>query len=109
MVLFIIVCIIAWGVCRFKKVDFLSTLFIGFLIGIASIFISGFIGLCTASLTQTEVKTETYKMENYPPIVKKMFILPRWLQDEEFWCNNSSFTGFIIGLAVVPLKLKNII
>lgn len=65
MVLFIIVCIIAWGVCRFKKVDFLSTLFIGFLIGIASIFISGFIGLCTASLTQTEVKTETYKNVNY--------------------------------------------
>lgn len=61
MVLFIIVCIIAWGVCRFKKVDFLSTLFIGFLIGIASIFISGFIGLCTASLTQTE----TYKNVNY--------------------------------------------
>lgn len=57
MVLFIIVCIIAWGVCRFKKVDFLSTLFIGFLIGIASIFIS----LCTASLTQTE----TYKNVNY--------------------------------------------
>ena len=53
MVLFIIVCIIAWGVCRFKK--------IGFLIGIASIFISGFIGLCTASLTQTE----TYKNVNY--------------------------------------------
>lgn len=44
MVLFIIVCIIAWGVCRFKK----STLFIG----IASIFIS---------LTQTE----TYKNVNY--------------------------------------------
>ena len=65
MVLFIIVCIIAWGVCRFKKVDFLSTLFIGFLIGIASIFISGFIGLCAASLTQTKVKTETYKNVNY--------------------------------------------
>ena len=56
MVLIIIVCAIAWGVCRFKKVDFLDTLFIGFLIGIASIFISGFIGLCTASLTQMEVK-----------------------------------------------------
>lgn len=56
MVLIIIVCIIAWGVCRFKKVDF-----IGFLIGIASIFISGFIGLCTASFTQTE----TYKNVNY--------------------------------------------
>jgi hypothetical protein len=53
------------GVCRFKKVDFLDTLFIGFLIGIASIYISGFIGLCTASLTQTEVKTETYKNVNY--------------------------------------------
>lgn len=65
MVLIIIVCAIAWGVCRFKKVDFLDTLFIGFLIGIASIFISGFIGLCTASLTQTEVKTETYKNVNY--------------------------------------------
>lgn len=51
MVLIIIVCAIAWGVCRFKKVDFLDTLFIGFLIGIASI-----IGLCTASLTQMEVK-----------------------------------------------------
>lgn len=60
MVLIIIVCIIAWGVCRFKKVDFLDTLFTGFLIG-ASIFISGFIGLCTASLTQTE----TYKNVNY--------------------------------------------
>lgn len=33
MVLIIIVCAIAWGVCRFKKVDFLDTLFIGFLIG----------------------------------------------------------------------------
>lgn len=65
MVLIIIVCAIVWGVCRFKKVDFLDTLFIGFLIGIASIFISGFIGLCTASLTQTEVKTETYKNVNY--------------------------------------------
>lgn len=61
MVLIIIVCAIAWGVCRFKKVDFLDTLFIGFLIGIASIYISGFIGLCTASLTQTE----TYKNVNY--------------------------------------------
>lgn len=61
MVLIIIVCAIAWGVCRFKKVNFLDTLFIGFLIGIASIFISGFIGLCTASLTQTE----TYKNVNY--------------------------------------------
>ena len=65
MVLIIIVCAIAWGVCRFKKVDFLDTLFIGFLIGIASIYMSGFIGLCTASLTQTEVKTETYKNVNY--------------------------------------------
>lgn len=65
MVLIIIVCAIAWGVCRFKKVNFLDTLLIGFLIGIASIFISGFIGLCTASLTQTEVKTETYKNVNY--------------------------------------------
>lgn len=53
MVLIIIVCVIACGVCCFKKVDF----FIGFLIGIASIFI----GLCTASLTQTE----TYKNVNY--------------------------------------------
>lgn len=60
MVLIIIVCAIAWGVCRFKKVDFLDTLFRGFLIGIASIFISGFIGLCTASLTQTEVKNVNY-------------------------------------------------
>lgn len=51
MVLIIIVCAIAWGVCRFKKVDFVDTLFIGFLIGIASIYISGFIGLCTALLT----------------------------------------------------------
>ena len=74
MVLIIIVCAIAWGVCRFKKVDFVDTLFIGFLIGIASIYISGFIGLCTALLTQTEVK-----MENYPPIVKKIFILLRRL------------------------------
>lgn len=65
MVLIIIVCAIAWGVCRFKKVDFVDTLFIGFLIGIASIFISGLIGICTASLTQTEVKTETYKNVNY--------------------------------------------
>lgn len=66
MVLIIIVCAIVWGVCCFKKVDFLDTLFIGFLIGIAaSIFISGFIGLCTASSTQTEVKTETYKNVNY--------------------------------------------
>lgn len=80
MVLIIIVCAIAWGVCRFKKVDFVDTLFIGFLIGIASIYISGFIGLCTALLTQTEVKTETYKnVENYPPIVKKIFILLRRL------------------------------
>jgi hypothetical protein len=61
MVLIIIVCAIAWGVCRFKKVDFVDTLFIGFLIGIASIYISGFIGLCTALLTQTE----TYKNVNY--------------------------------------------
>lgn len=29
MVLIIIVCAIAWGVCRFKKVDFLDTLFLG--------------------------------------------------------------------------------
>lgn len=65
MVLIIIVCAIAWGVCLFKEVNFLDTLLIGFLIGIASIFISGFIGLCTASLTQTEVKTETYKNVNY--------------------------------------------
>lgn len=66
MVLIIIVCAIVCGICRFKKVDFLDALFIGFLIGIAaSIFISGFIGLCTASLTQMEVKTETYKNVNY--------------------------------------------
>ena len=76
MVLIIIVCAIAWGVCRFKKVDFLNTLFIGFLIGIASIFISGFIGLCTASLTQIII----FHMENYSLIVKKMFILLRRLK-----------------------------
>lgn len=65
MVLIIIVCIIAWGVCRFKQVDFVDTLFIGFITGIVSIIISGLVGLCTASLTQTEVKTETYKNVNY--------------------------------------------
>lgn len=58
MVLFIIVCAIAWGICRFKKVNFLDTLFI-----IASIFISGFIGLCTASLTQNG-KLFAYSKEN---------------------------------------------
>lgn len=56
MVLIIIVCAIAWGVCRFKKVNFLDTL----LIGIASIF--------TASLTQTETykngKLFAYSKEN---------------------------------------------
>lgn len=30
-----------------------------------SIFISGLVGLCTASLTQTKVNTETYKNVNY--------------------------------------------
>jgi hypothetical protein len=66
MALIIIVCVVAWGICHFKKVESLNTLFIIFIItGIASIFISGFIGLCTASLTQTEVKTETYKNVNY--------------------------------------------
>lgn len=61
MVLIIIVCIIALGVCRFKQVDFVDTLFIGFITGIVSIVISGLVGLCTASLTQTE----TYKNVNY--------------------------------------------
>lgn len=65
MVLIIIVCIIAWGVCRFKQVDFVDTLFTGFITGIVSIVISGLVGLCTASLTQTKVKTETYKNVNY--------------------------------------------
>lgn len=70
MVLIIIVCAIAWGVCRFKKVDFVDTLFIGFLIGIASIYISGFIGLCTALLTQnvnyyvSHGKLSAYSKEN---------------------------------------------
>lgn len=65
MVLIIIVCVIACGVCYFKQVDFVDTLFIGFIIGIVSIVISGLVGLCTASLTQTKVKTETYKNVNY--------------------------------------------
>ena len=65
MVLVIIACGIAWGICLFKKVDFLDTLFIGFVIGIVSIVISGLTGLCSASLMQTKVKTETYKNVNY--------------------------------------------
>lgn len=65
MVLVIIACGIAWGICHFKKVDFLDTLFISFIIGIVSIVISGLTGLCTASLMQTKVKTETYKNVNY--------------------------------------------
>lgn len=73
MALIIIVCVVAWGICYFKKVEFLDTLLIGFLIGIASIFISGFISLCTASLTQTEVKTETYKNVNYYISHEKLF------------------------------------
>ena len=72
MVLIIIVCVIACGVCYFKQVDFVDTLFIGFTIGIVSILV--------ASLTQTKVKTETYKNVNYPPIAKKMFILLRRLK-----------------------------
>lgn len=65
MGLVVIVCAIVWGICRFKKVDFVDTLFIIFITGIMSIVISGFVGLCTASLTQTKVNTETYKNVNY--------------------------------------------
>lgn len=65
MGLIIIACVIAWGICRLKKVDFVDTLFVAFIVGITSIVISGLIGLCTASLTQTKVKTETYKNVNY--------------------------------------------
>lgn len=65
MALIIIVCIVAWGICHFKKVESLDTFFIIFLTGIMSIVISGFVGLCTASLTQTKVNTETYKNVNY--------------------------------------------
>lgn len=62
MALIIIVCVVAWGICHFKKVESLDTIFIT---GIMSIVISGFVGLCTASLTQTKVNTETYKNVNY--------------------------------------------
>lgn len=57
MALIIIVCVVAWGICHFKKVESLDTFFI--------IFITGLVGLCTASLTQTKVNTETYKNVNY--------------------------------------------
>lgn len=65
MVLIIIVCVVAWGICHFKKVESLDTLFIIFITGIMSIVISGLIGLCTAALTQTKINTETYKNVNY--------------------------------------------
>ena len=65
MVLIIIACVVAWSICLFKKVESLDTLFIIFTTGIMSIVISGLIGLCTASLTQTKVNTETYKNVNY--------------------------------------------
>lgn len=65
MALIIIVCVVAWGICHFKKVESLNTFFIIFITGIMSIFISGLVGLCTASLTQTKVNTETYKNVNY--------------------------------------------
>lgn len=60
MALIIIVCVVAWGICHFKKVESLDTLFIIFITGIMSIVISGFVGLCTASLTQTKVNNVNY-------------------------------------------------
>lgn len=65
MGLVVIVCAIVWGICRFKKVDFVDTLFAVFIVGITSVVISGVVGLCTTQLTQTKVKTETYKNVNY--------------------------------------------
>lgn len=65
MVLIIIACAIVWGVGRFKKADFEDTLFEGIIVGIVSIVFSVLVGICTASLTQTKVKTETYKNVNY--------------------------------------------
>lgn len=65
MVLVIIACAIALGICRFKEVDSVDTLFTVFITGVAFIVISGLVGLCTAGLTQTKVKTETYKNVNY--------------------------------------------
>lgn len=65
MVLIIIACAITWGICRFKEKELLGSLFLVYIVGIMSIFISGFVGLCTASLTQTKISTETYKNVNY--------------------------------------------
>lgn len=65
MVLIIIVCAIAWGVCRFKKVDFVDTFFTVFIVEMISIVISVLVGLCTAIWMPTKVKTETYKNVNY--------------------------------------------
>ncbi len=65
MILVVIACAIAWGICHFKGFDSVDTLFAVFIIGITSVVISGVVGLCTAQLTQTKVKTETYKNVNY--------------------------------------------
>lgn len=65
MALVIIAWTIVWGICHFKKVDFVDTLFTVFIVGMISIVISVLVGLCTAIWMPTKVKTETYKNVNY--------------------------------------------